>query len=571
MRYSKLFGKTSKTISADEKIVSSRLLNQAGFIKESTSGRYYFLPLGMIVQKKIMGIVKEEMDRAGGQEMVTPIFHPLSLWQETNRDKSAKYELTLLTDRRGAEFVPGGTAEEMFVDVVRKFQMSYKDLPFNVYQFSNKFRDEMRARGGLLRVREFIMKDAYSFHADEEDFKKEYRNMRDTYTKIFNRLNLTAVVVESDNGYIGGDYCHEFVVEAEAGESKFLVTEDASYAAHEDVAQFTKEPQNLDEELQALEEVDAIRGTTMEDGAKLHQMPLWKQIKDVLFVDEKGRFILAIIRGDYDVNELKLKHVVNAIELRHATEEEIRTKLHSEPGFISPIGIKENKENNAELVIVSDDSLRTIKNAYGGANKKHRDMLNMNIDRDYQPDIEADIALAKDGFLSLDGKQKLIEKKGIEVGNIFQLGYHYSNLMKDATFVDKDGSTKPYYMGCYGLGIGRTMATIVEKFHDDRGIIWPEQVAPYQVHLIGLDIYDEAIRIRAEALYEKLVKQGIEVLYDDREELRAGEKFADADLIGNPIRLVISKRTGEQVEWKSRNEKESELLNVDEVFRKIIA
>jgi prolyl-tRNA synthetase len=578
MLFSKLFGKTVRKVSEDEKIISARLLYQGGFIRESTSGRFFFLPLGMRVQQKIMKIVKEEMDAAGGQEMVSPIFHPLALWQETNRDKSAKFELTLLKDRRGAEFVPGGTAEEMFVDVVRKFQLSYRDLPFNIYQFSNKFRDELRARGGLLRVREFIMKDAYSFHKDDKDFVKEYKNMEHTYTKIFKRLDLDSTVVESDNGYIGGDYCHEFVVEADAGESKFLMTPDGTYAAHEDVAKFIKANKNLDEELQPLKEVEAARGTTMEDGVKLHKMPLWKQIKDVLYVDEKGRFILSIIRGDYDVNEIKLKHVINSLELRHATEEEIRKILNSEPGFISPIGIKENiiqpKITNEvtkkiELIIVADDSLRTIKNAYGGANKKHRDMLNMNIDRDYKPDIEADIALAQAGYLALDGKQRLIEKKGIEVGNIFQLGYHYSSLMKDATFIDVDGKAKRYYMGCYGLGIGRTLATIVEKHNDERGIVWPAQVAPYLVHLVGLDLGQEEIKKKAEDLYKELKKQGVEVLFDDREGVSPGEKFADADLIGNPIRLVISKRTGDQIEYKLRTEQKAKVISTNETMKLI--
>jgi len=568
MLYSRLFGKTTKTI-AEEKIISSKLLQQAGFISESTSGRFYFLPLGMRVQQKIIALVKDVMDRAGAQEMVTPIFHPLSLWQETNRDKSAKYELTLLKDRRGAEFVPGGTAEEMFVDLVRKYQVSYKDLPFNLYQFSNKFRDEMRARGGLLRVREFIMKDAYSFHVDEEDFKKEYQSMWDSYKEIFTKLGLNAVVVESDNGYIGGDYCHEFVVEAEAGESTFLTTEDGSYAAHVDVATFLKDEKNKSDKVEGLKEVDAVRGTTMADGAKLHDMPLWQQIKDVLFVDEKGIYILAIIRGDYDVNEMKLMHHVKSLELRHATEDEIRNTIHSEPGFISPVGIKDNMTEGTELIIVADDSLRTITNAYGGANKLHRDLFNMNIDRDYTVDIEGDIALAQAGYSSTDGKNKLVEKKGIEVGNIFQLGYHYSKKMKGATYMDQHGEEQAYYMGCYGIGIGRTLATIVEKYHDTYGILWPENVAPYTVHLVGLDLNDETIKSNVHTIYKKLQENGIEVLFDDREDVRPGAKFAVADLIGNPVRLVVSKRTEDKIEWKRRSEKETELIDIDEVIKRV--
>ncbi len=567
MLYSKLFGKTTKTTPSEEKVISNKLLHQAGFIRESTAGRYFFLPLGMSVFLNVMKIVKEEMDLAGGQEMISPVLHPLELWKETNRTNTAGFELMKIKDRRKAEFALGGTAEEMFVDVVRKFQISYKDLPFNIYQFSTKFRDELRARGGLLRVREFVMKDAYSFHTDEKDFAKEYEKMAQTYKRIYERLGLKTVKVEADNGYIGGDYCHEFVVESPIGESKFLMTPDGTYAAHEDVARFTKDKKNLDEKLEALLEVDANRGTTMEDGAKMHKKPLWQQIKDVLFVDEKGRFILAIIRGDYEVNEMKLRHLTGAIELRHATEEEIREKINSEPGFLSPVKIKDGLEE-VELIIVADDSLRTIVNAYGGANKKHKDLFNMNIDRDYKADLEGDIAMAKDGYQALDGKQKLVERRGIEVGNIFQLGYHYSSLMKGATFTDKEGKSLPFYMGCYGIGIGRTLAAIAEIHNNDKGLTWPEAVAPFRVHLVGLDLQDEAVSKKCNELYQILnTEYRIPVLYDDRVETRAGEKFADADLIGIPHRLVISKKSGDKIEYKARTGKETELLTLEEIIK----
>lgn len=570
MLYSKLFGKTTRKAPSEANYVSHKYLYQAGYIRESTAGRYFTLPLGQRVQQKIMKIVKEEMDKAGAQEMLSPVLHPLYLWKETNRTQTTGFELMKVKDRREAEFALGGTAEEMFVDVVRKFQISYKDLPFNLYQFSSKFRDELRARGGLLRGREFIMKDAYSFDTDEQSFKKEYQKMWNTYSRIFKRMGLETVVVESDNGYIGGDYCHEFVVESEIGETIFLITPNGNYAAHQEVAKFKKDKKNINEELTPLKEVDAKRGTTIEDGVKLHKKPLWQQIKDVLYVDENGRFILAIIRGDYDVNEVKLKHLTKTVELRHATDKEIREKINSEPGFISPVGIKKIIKSGVKLIIVADDSLRTIKNAYGGANKKYRDLLNMNIDRDYQPDIEGDIALAKEKYLAPDGKQQLIEKRGIEVGNIFQLGYYYSKKMKGATFIDRDGKEKPYYMGCYGIGIGRTMAAVVEKFHDDRGIIWPESVAPYQTHLLGLDLKDTKVRYNCYNLYNQLLKQRVEVLFDDREEATAGEKFADADLIGIPVRLVVSKRTGDKIEIKKRSAKKIELLTLNEILKRLI-
>lgn len=563
MRYSKLFGKTVREAPSDASMDSYKLLYQAGFIRESTAGRFFFLPLGMKIQQNIMKVVKEEMDKAGAQEMVSPVLHPLELWKETNRTNTAGFELMRIKDRRDAEFALGGTAEEMFVDVVRKFQISYKEMPFNIYQFSSKFRDELRARGGLLRVREFIMKDAYSFDVDENEFKKEYKNMGDTYTRIFKRLGLNTVVVESDGGYIGGEYCHEYVVDSPIGETNYLTTEDGSYNAHEEVATFDRDDINSSEEMKEMNEVEAVRGTTMEDGVKLHKMPLTHQIKDVLFVDEKGRFILAVIRGDFDVNEVKLKHAVNAVTLRHATDEEIREKLHSEPGFISPVKIHEITEKNVKLVLIADPSLKTVKNAYGGANKLNRDLLNVNYGRDYTPDIEADIAMGKEGCMK-NGK-KLMMKKGIEVGNIFQLGYHYTKLMKNAVFTDKDGTEKPYYMGCYGIGIGRTMATIVEQYHDERGMTWPENVAPYKVHLIAIG-KDTAPFEKAESLIKTLEEKGVEVLFDDRTDVSPGAKFADADLIGCPYRLVISPKTGEKIELKKRTEKETKLVTTEELL-----
>lgn len=562
MKFSHYFLKTTKTVSDEDKSVSAKLLKQGGFIRESVAGRYYFLPIGHRVQQKIMAIIKEEMDAAGCQEMIAPILHPMELWKETNRTDTTGFELMAVKDRRGAEFVLGGTAEEMFVDLVRQYSLSYRDLPFHLYQFSPKFRDELRARGGLLRVREFIMKDGYSFHANEEDFKIEYERMKKLYTKIFERFGLKIYIAESDNGYIGGEYCHEFIVESDIGESTYFVAERGEYAAHEDVAVFEKEIKNKDEKQKTLTEVDAPRGTTMEDGVAFHSLPLWQQIKDVLFVDERGRFILAITRGDLDVNEVKLKNLVKAITLRHATDEEIREKINSEPGFISPVKVKDRLDKKVELVIVADDSLRTIANAYGGSNKKNRDLLNVNIDRDYAPDIEGDIALAKVGYAARGKMGKLVEKKGIEVGNIFQLGYHYSHKMKGAVYIDADGKEKPFYMGCYGIGIGRTMAAIVEKYHDEKGIMWPESVSPFQVHLIALD----GATVEADVVYDELAKKGVEVLYDDRDKT-AGEKFADADLIGVPLRIVVSKKTllQKSVELKRRKESETKLIPMSSV------
>lgn len=562
MKISHYLLKTSKTVSDEDKSISAKLLKQGCFIRESVAGRYYFMPIGQRVQQKIMAIIKEEMDATGGQEMVSPILHPLELWKETNRTNTAGFELMKVTDRRGAEFALGGTAEEMFVDLVRKFEISYKDLPFQLYQFSPKFRDEMRARGGLLRVREFIMKDSYSFHRDEDDFKMLYEEMKKVYSRIFARLGLTTSIVESDNGYIGGEYCHEFIMESEIGESKYFVSEKTGYAAHEDVAVFAKENKNNGEALQPLKVVAAKRGPTMEDGVQFHGLPLWQQIKDVLFVDEKGRFILAIIRGDFDVNETKLGHVSGATTLRPATDEEIREVIHSEPGFISPVGIKDLVDKETELIIVVDDSLHTIVNAYGGNNKKDEDLHHINLGRDFVADIEGDIALVQSGYAAPTGADELVERRGIEVGNIFQLGYHYSKLMKDAVYTDADGKQKPYYMGCYGIGVGRTLAAIVEKYHDEKGIMWPAAVAPFKVYLIGLG--DGAAT--AENIYRELIAAGVDVLHDDREKM-PGEKFADADLLGLPWRVVVSAKTLAQnaAEVKARASAETTLVPLAEL------
>ncbi len=567
MRMSQLFGRTSKTEGVDYTIPSHRLLIQAGFIRESTAGRYYLLPLGNRVHEAIIGVVRKHMDGAGAQEVSMPVLHPLELWKETNRTTTAGFELMKITDRRGADFALGGTAEEMAVDLVRKFNISYKDLPFNIYQFSMKFRDELRARGGLLRVREFVMKDAYSF-STEEQFKEIYDGMRDAYIAIYKDLGLDVAVVAADNGYIGGEYCHEFISESEVGESRYFVDQNSGYAAHEDVAQFRLEDKNADEELKEFKEVDAVRGTSMEDGQKLHDLPMWQQIKDVLFFDQSTkRYILAIIQGDLEVNETKLCQVADAWDLRHATPEEIREDLHSEPGFISPVGFLDiGAKTGYPVVIIADRSLRTIKNAYGGTNKLNCDALNINIDRDYKPNIEADIALAQPGMLSPDGGE-LVERRGIEVGNIFQLGYHYTNLMQGAEYADQKGERRPYYMGCYGIGIGRTMAAIVEAFHDERGIIWPEEIAPYRVYIARLGVSDRVVEV-ADKLYNDLTAQHVAVLYDDRD-ARPGEKFADADLIGIPYRIVVSEKSVDsgQLELKSRTSQEVSMVSPENVIK----
>lgn len=554
MRYSKLFGKTIKDTPKDAVLSSHKLLHQGGFIRESTAGRYYLLPLGLKVQQKIQKIVKEEMDKAGAQEMTTPILHPKALWEETNRTNSVGFELVTIKDRNEMEFVLGGTAEEMLVELVRKFQISYKDLPFHLYQFSSKFRDELRARGGLLRVREFIMKDSYSFHSTEEDFKKEYEKMKQVYKRIFERLGLQTLIVESDNGYIGGEYCHEFVVESEAGESKFFMTEDGSYAAHEDVAKFQFDQIENKEVEKPMEEVEGKGIIGVEELAKYLRIPVEQTTKTILFEDENGKVIAAAVRGDFDINETKLIHAAKVYSLKLASPETVKRVTGAEVGYAGIINLPK------DVRVFMDDSLKGRKNFEMGSNKTNYHAVNVNFGKDLkEPEQFYDIRLAKAGYVAPNGK-KLVEKKGIEVGNIFQLGFHYSSRMKGAEFTAEDGSKKPYYMGCYGIGLGRNLAAVVEVSNDNRGIIWPESIAPYQVHLVGLNK-------NAEDVYNQLQKAGVDVLFDDRENVSAGAKFADADLIGIPVRLVVSDKTGDKIEVKRRNEDKIEILSLEKVLQ----
>ncbi|TSC77376.1 MAG: prolyl-tRNA synthetase [Parcubacteria group bacterium Gr01-1014_33] len=564
MRQSQMFGKTIREAPKDSILPSHKFLYQGGFIRESAAGRYYFLPLGWRVHDKIRTVIKKEMDRAGAQEMITPVLHPITLWKESNRTSSVGFELMKVEDRNGTEFVLGGTAEEMLVDLVRKFSISYKDLPFTLYQFSVKFRDELRARGGLLRLREFVMKDAYSFHATEEDFKKEYEKMRETYSTIFRNLGLETIVVESDNGYIGGEYCHEFVVESDAGESRFLTTDDDSYAAHEDVAKFQKYQGDADEEEMARKDVEGKGVIGVAELAKFLNIPVEKTTKTILFETEKGEVIAAAVNGIYDINEVKLKNIVGCVELSLARSEVVEKVTRAKVGYAGILNLSK------EVKIIMDDSLRGRKNFECGANRTDYHSININFGRDVpEPERFYDIALAKEGYLSVEGKP-LVAKKGIEVGNIFQLGFHYSSKMKGAHFIDRNGDQKHYYMGCYGIGLARTMATIVEMYHDEKGIMWPGIAAPFRVHLIEIKSQKSEVRSAAETLYEELLAKGIEVLYDDRDDKTAGEKFADADLIGIPWRVVVSEKTLEQnsVEVKARNSREVVLVLLEEIQNK---
>ena len=564
MKYSQLFGKTLREAPKDAVFPSHQLLYKGGFIRESTAGRYYILPLGWRVHEKIRAIIKEEMDKTGAQEMISPVLHPLSLWQETNRTTSVGFELMTIKDGREFQFALGGTAEEMFVDVVRNMHLSYKDLPINLYQFSTKFRDEKRARGGLLRVREFVMKDAYSFDRDEQAFKKVYEQMGETYQTIYQKLGLKTLKVEADNGYIGGEYCHEFQVESPIGEGRFFVSEDGSYCAHEDIARFQRSPVNMNEPMKKMEIAKQPQWVkTMDENVKHYQLPASRFIKNVVYRNRlTSDIIIAVIRGDLDVNKTKLEHALNAIGLlEDATEEDLK-KIGTKRGYVHSWG-------HHGATYVGDISLQSVRNIIGGQKEDQTDSINVNYGRDFTCAVIADIAMAQTGYEAEDGGSRLVEKRGIEVGNIFQLGYHYTKLMKGATFIDDDGKEKPYYMGCYGIGIGRTMAAIVETHHDEKGIMWPESVAPYKVHVVDLRKREEGRRKKEDNIGKQFEDAHIEVLWDDREDVSPGVKFKDADLLGMPWRVVVSERLGEKVELKARNAEKAEELTIDQVIARL--
>lgn len=562
MKYSRLFGKTVRSAKSDMTLPSHKLLYQAGFVRELSAGRYQFLPLGIRVKKKIIKIISEEMEKIGSQEISIPILQPMEFWQKSNRDKAWGDLLMKLKDARGGEFALSATGEGVITELVAGTSPSYKDLPIIVHQFIIKLRDEIRTRGGLLRAREFVMKDAYSYHTSEKDFMKTYQDFYDAYSKICDRLKLPYYPVVADSGALGGDYCHEFQIPCESGEDTIVKCDKCDYAANAEKAEFVKDKKNVDEELEELSEVKAPRGHSMQDGVKLHGLPLWQQIKCVVYKETgTDRYILAIIRGDYDVNEYKLRVVAGTVDLQMATSEQVKKDLGSAPGFISPVGIKDNLARGVKVAIVADDSVRTVKNAYGGSNKDKVDYLNMNIDRDFKADIEGDIAAPFNVAACKKCRGKLKLTRTIEFGHIFKYDHFYTQ-HHEGHFVDENGTKQLMWMGAYGIGIGRAMATVVEIHHDENGIIWPESVAPFSVHLIGLNLDDAKVKTKAEKVYDDLVKKSVEVLYDDREDVSAGVKFSDADLIGIPLRVVVSAKTGDKVEVKKRTEKSGKLVDL---------
>ncbi len=545
MRISRLLGRTLKEAPSDADCISHQYLIRAGMIQQIATGVYTFLPLGWRALRKIENIIREEMDSAGGQELMMPSLQPMELWEKSGRLASFDKTLFTITDRKEHKLALGPTHEEVITDITRRIVQSYRDLPQLPYQIQNKFRDEPRPRGGLLRVREFFMKDLYSFDADEAGLDISYRKMIEAYKKIYARCGLPAVMVEADSGAIGGKASHEFMLLTDSGEDEIIFCSQCEYAANMEKATSVKDSRPV-EQPGKLQEVATPGLTGIAEVASFLKITPDQTLKSVFYVAD-GEVVFVVIRGDFDVNETKLKNVLKCTELHMATEAEVQ-KTGIVAGYASAIGI-------SGIKIIADDSIKLGSNFVTGANKPDTHLKNVNYPRDFKADIITDIAKARSGDACPNCRGTLQLKKGIEVGHIFKLGTFLSERL-GAYFLDKNGVSKPIVMGCYGIGLGRLLAAAVEQNHDERGIIWPLPIAPYQVYLCTIKQEDNKVSQAAEDVYTKLTKFNIEVLYDDRQE-SPGIKFNDADLIGIPLRIVISPRTLEnnsaEVKWRREN------------------
>lgn len=542
-----------REIPSEAVIPSHQLLLKAGMIRRLAAGLYTTLPLAQRAIRKIERIIREEMDAIGGQEIDMPLVHPAELWKESGRwQQLIGKELVGFEDRNGREFVLAMTHEESITDLIRGEIKSYKQLPMMLYQIKLKFRDEPRPRAGLIRVREFTMKDAYSFHTCQEDLDRYYEEVYQAYLRIFRRCGLDAVVVQSDPGMIGGKAAHEFMLVTPSGEDNLILCSNCDYTANAEVAVMRK-PKADNGPPKPTEKVATPGQKTIEEVARFLGVPKTQTLKAVFYSNGREVFFVGI-RGDLDVNETKLRNALKQPDLWIAKEEEIEG-YGIVPGYASPIGVE-------GMTVIIDDSVAETTNLVAGANEEGYHLKNVNYPRDFKADIVTDIALAHDGDLCLRCGSPLREANGIEVGNIFKLGTKYSEAMK-ATFLDQDGKRKPIVMGCYGIGVGRLLASVVEAWHDDDGIIFPITIAPYQFHLLSIGKDEDVIR-NAERVYEDLTSNGYEVLYDDRDE-SPGVKFKDADLLGMPIRIAVSRRTlrEDSLEVKLRAEGEAELVKLD--------
>jgi len=572
-RMSQFFGQTLREAPSEAEVVSHQLLLRAGFIRQLAAGVFTYLPLAWRSLRKIENILREEIDAIGGQELKMPVVHPADLWQETGRWYEIGPEMARLQDRQGRDMALAMTHEEVVADLARRDIRSYKQLPQLIYHIQTKFRDDPRPRAGLVRVREFDMLDSYTLDRDEAGLDKQYRAHYQAYFNIYNRCALPTLAVGADVGMMGGKLAHEYMYLTPIGEDTLILCDACGYSANRQIAHFEK-PLAPQEAPRPVEKIPTPDTKTIDTLATLLNMRKSRTAKAVFMVatipplsspplrggDRGGaaeRFVFAVIRGDMEVNETKLANAVKASELRPATEDEIRA-VGAEPGYGSPLGVH-------DAIIVADDAVASSPNLVAGANEPGYHLLNVNLGRDYAADIVTDIAAACEGDGCPKCGKPLHASRGVEVGNIFKLGTRYTEAM-GATYLDEDGQARPIVMGSYGIGLGRLLACVAEEHHDDKGLIWPVTIAPYQVSLVWLPSNSAETQTAAERIHQSLRESGIQVLFDDRR-ATPGVKFADADLIGLPLRITVADRSLAQggVELKRRDRTEKTIVPEDEL------
>ncbi len=561
VKSTELFYPTLREVPNEAEIVSHQLLLRAGFIRRNAAGVYTYLNLGHRVIKKIMQIVREEMDRAGGQEVLMPIIQPRELWEKSGRWSVYGEEMFRLKDRHNRDFSLAPTHEELITSLVNADVQSYRDLPLLIYQIQNKYRDEIRPRFGLMRGREFIMKDLYSFDIDEKGLDISYRKMYEAYNRIYERLGLKFRVVEADSGAIGGNESHEFMVLADNGESEIVYCENCNYAAN--VEKATCLPTAAEKtEMLKLDKLHTVGQRTIQNIVDKFNIPATKQVKTLMYLAD-DEMVAVLLRGDRELNEVKLKNVLACNDLSMADEARVRIECGAGFGSLGPVGLN--------VKIYADLEVANMSNFTSGANEDDYHYTNVNLGRDFIPEQIADLRNAVAGDLCPECQEPLSLIRGIEVGHIFKLGTKYSQSM-EATFLDPQGQAKPFVMGCYGIGVSRTMAAAIEQNYDENGMIWPIPIAPYHVIIVPVNIKNVELNAAAMSIYDELSQAGLEVILDDRDE-RAGVKFKDADLTGIPIRITIGPKSWQEnkVEIKKRWEKQAELIERDNVLDKVKA
>jgi len=563
MRTSKYLLSTLKETPADAEVISHQLMLRAGMIRKVASGLYTWLPTGYRVLKKVEQIVREEMNKIGAIEVLMPVVQPADIWQESGRWEQYGPELLRIKDRGNRDFVLGPTHEEVITDLIRNEVSSYKQLPLNFYQIQTKFRDEVRPRFGVMRSREFIMKDAYSFHTSQESLQATYDDMYAAYSAIFSRIGLDFRAVRADTGSIGGSSSHEFQVLADSGEDDIVFSTESDYAANIEMAEALAPTATLEAATEAMKLIDTPNAKTIDELVTQFNLAIEKTVKTLIVKASKEsghEFVALLVRGDHTLNEIKAEKLdIVASPLEFASEEEIRSAIGAGPGSLGPV--------NLTLPIIIDREVAVLSDFSAGANIDGKHYFNINWQRDVALPHVADIRNVVEGDLSPDGKGTLLIKRGIEVGHIFQLGTKYSQAM-NATVQGEDGQNHVMIMGCYGIGVSRIVAAAIEQRHDDRGIIWPEAIAPFTVAIIPMNMHkSEQVQQTAEKLYAELQDLGIEVLFDDRKE-RHGVMFADAELIGIPHTIVIGERnlTNGEVEYKHRASGIKEMIKIENLI-----